>query len=112
MEQLINGLLVHGGTKSDFEIKVFGGSSLFQNTNPVGTNNINFIHKYLQNEGMKITSEDVGGNTARKIHYWPTTGKVSRLMITQNEGLFVLKEEESYKSKLAGQNTGGGIELF
>ncbi len=118
MEQLMNSILQYGGQKSDFEIKIFGGSTLFKSSNPVGDNNVKFIRTYLQREGIKITAEDVGGTIPRKIYYWPSTGKVSRLLIEPNENLSLLKQEEKYKEKVqhdpakAIKSNAGTIELF
>lgn len=117
MEQLMNEILKYGGVKADFEVKIFGGADLFKSFNPVGTNNVRFIRQYLMKEGIKITAEDLGGNTPRKIYYWPSTGQVSRLLIAPNEGLSLLKQEENYKEKLQVKgekpnSVAGSIVLF
>lgn len=114
MEQLINSILKQGGRKSDFEIKVFGGSNLFKNMNKVGSNNIQFIREYLKKEDFNIESEDVGGEIPRKIFYWPKTGKVVRNFISTDNKIVQQEEEVTNKlGKIGISNPySGSIELF
>jgi chemotaxis protein CheD len=112
MEQLINEILKKGGKRSGLEIKVFGGSSLFNNSHHIGENNINFIHRYLQEEGIPIIAEDVGGQRPRKIYYWPSTGKVMRVLIDSSETNKIQQEEQKYQRTLTKERVGSGVELF
>lgn len=117
MEQLMNSVMCHGGARSEFEIKVFGGADLFKSNNPIGTNNINFIKTYLAKEGLKITAHDLGGHTPRKIYYWPATGQVSRMLIAPVENSILIKQEDQYKQSLQQQTiltnqNAGSVELF
>src|SRR3569833_74596 len=79
MEQLINKVLSRGtGQKANLEIKVFGGGLINAALSDVGAKNIEFVHEFLDNEGYRIASEDVGGSYARRVMFKPHS---SRLMI-------------------------------
>jgi len=113
MEQLINSILKQGGSKNNLEIKLFGGSEMIKSSIAVGDNNINFVHEYLRREAFSILAEDLGGKSARRIHYWPSTGKVMRHIIKGNENKEVLDQEKQYENKIIQEKANSGaVELF
>lgn len=113
MENLINNLINAGAKKSRFEIKVFGGGNVTNNSARIGSNNAAFVREFLQWEGYKITSEDLEGPHARKIHYFPHTGKVMVRLLRRKEDLIILDEEQRYSSELAEKaKRSGHVELF
>ncbi len=118
MEQLINSILRKGGRREDLEIKLFGGANVIENATLIGTNNINFVRSYLKKENLKIVSEDLGGSQARRIHYWPSTGRVLRHLIQSKDDKRqqVVQEEKVYKENLRKKQEKssdyGSIELF
>ena len=73
MEKLIKGMLDLGANKSSLKAKVFGGSSLIQNsqkaTIPIGQANIQFALEFLRTENISIVSQDVGGSAGRLIRF-------------------------------------------
>ena len=71
-----------------------------------------FVKKYLQNEGLKIEASDLGGHIPRRIHFFPTTGKVDRLLLRRMEDTAVFKEELVFKSQLEETEQDGGTVLF
>lgn len=76
MELLINALLKNGASRSRLKAKVFGGgrmSGLFQD---IGKKNSAFALQYLSDEGMTILAQDLGGTSARRINFHPSTGQV------------------------------------
>lgn len=115
MEQLINTLLKMGSSRQNLEFKLFGGADLFQNSFKVGTNNVDFVHRYLRDEGFRVTAEDLGGMRPRRIFYWPTTGRVIRHMVAPIENDLVKTMEEKYKEKIEKEQnkvSSGDVELF
>lgn len=112
MEELINGLLKMGAKKNFLEAKVFGGARVINSSIQVGENNSDFVRKYLIQEGIPIASEDLGGERPRRIHFWPSTGRVARHMLQPAEVRVVITQEDSYKKKLSTQPRGNGVELF
>ncbi|CAO5676528.1 MAG: Chemoreceptor glutamine deamidase CheD [Holosporales bacterium] len=112
MEELINGLLKMGAKKDFLEAKVFGGARVINSSIQVGENNADFVRKYLSQERIPITSEDLGGERPRRIHFWPSTGRVARHMLQPAEVRVVITQEDNYKKKLSTQPRGNGVELF
>jgi chemotaxis protein CheD len=114
MECLINDILKQGGRRENLEIKVFGGADLMRSTTiHIGQKNSDFIRRYLRDEGLKIAAEDLGGNNPRRIHYWPSTGKVIRAVIHPQEQKDLEKNETAYQQKLVvKEKDHGDIELF
>lgn len=78
MERLINEIIKKGGKKNQLEAKVFGGAKMFDfnfSTN-IGQSNVDFVLWFLKNEGIKITAQDVGGTSSRRIFFNPADNKV------------------------------------
>ena len=111
MEQLINAVLKAGGRKDRLEIKVFGGGNVIRTSSPIGTKNAVFIREFLFREGFRITAQDLEGELPRRIHYYPTTGKVMLRKLRRREDLLVAEEEKRTQMQLK-QTIEGDIDLF
>ena len=107
MEVLINTILSNGGQRSRLEVKLFGGAAVLRSRTNVGEKNIKFVREYLFEEGMRITTEDMGGLHPRKVIYFPFSGRtlMKKLPIDNSEAVF---EEESKSTRVVP----GGIDLF
>lgn len=81
MELLINGLMKLGASRSDMRAHVFGGADMLNGISKVGGNNARFCLDYLANEGIPVDRVSVGGKLARRIVFWPMTGKVTERLI-------------------------------
>ncbi len=84
MELLINGLLKKGAQKHRIEAKIFGGASMMGNLRDIGAANARFAHDFLKDEGIPCVAESVGGTSARRIRFWPTSGRVRQLLVSGN----------------------------
>lgn len=112
MEVLINDLLRLGARKELLEIKLFGGARIGTANSDVGERNISFVQMYLRDEGLRPVAVDVGGVNPRRIHYFPTEGKVKRLSLRQVEGVELVRQERNYISSIGKADVGGDVELF
>jgi chemotaxis protein CheD len=112
MEKLLNELLKAGCSRNSLEIKVFGGGNVTDANNPIGTENSEFILRYLEAEGLRCTAQDLGGQLPRRIHYYPATGKVIRRLLGTGESSAIAREEKEYVSRLSQRSTAGEIQLF
>jgi len=113
MEKLINELIKVGCVRERMEIKVFGGGNVTDTSNAVGTDNAEFVLHYLESEGLGCAAQDLGGLHPRRIHYYPTTGRVVRRLLGVSETYNVTLEESDYGRRLLAEKTeGGDIELF
>ncbi len=112
MEKLINELLKAGCSRNSLEIKVFGGGNVTDTQNAIGTDNSDFILRYLEAEGLRCVAQDLRGQLPRRIHYTPATGKVIRRLLGTGESSAIAREERDYVSRLSQRSTGGEIQLF
>ncbi|MCB1333359.1 MAG: chemotaxis protein CheD [Roseivivax sp.] len=87
MELLINGLLKQGAHRDRMQAKLFGGASMAANLRDIGRSNAAFAQEFLRRENLPIVSESVGGQMARRVRFWPTTGKAQQLLIPNNPDL-------------------------
>ena len=60
---------------------LFGGGDVIQslssgNRSSIGFQNINMAKKLIENEGISLNGEDVGGTNGRKLIFLPNEGKV------------------------------------
>ncbi len=81
MELLINALLKDGASKDRMVAKIFGGASMTKFKQNIGGKNIEFAHDFLSDEGIKIIAESCGGFEARKVRFYPVTGKAQQFLV-------------------------------
>jgi len=112
MEILINEIIRLGCPRERLEIKVFGGGNVISTGGNVGHRNSDFVEEYLANEGFKPVAVDLRGDCARRIHYYPATGKVDRLLMRRAADRQVFTKETSYQRAITPDDEGGDIELF
>ena len=112
MEKLINELIKAGGVRERMEIKVFGGGNVTESTQAIGTQNADFVLRYLQDEGLRSVASDLGGDHPRRIHYYPKTGRVIRRLLVTSEFATIARDESDYASRLSSTKTSGEIQLF
>lgn len=112
MEHLINDILKNGGKRQNLEAKIFGGGRIIANMTDVGMRNISFARDYLQTEGLKIISEDVGEAFPRLVVYFPATGKVRVKRLRSLHANTIVEQETQYLSSIEQKPVSGDIELF
>jgi chemotaxis protein CheD len=112
MEKLINGLLKRGCQRERMEIKVFGGANVTATRNEIGTENSEFVLRYLEAEGLSCAAQDLGGVHPRRIIYFPMTGKVVRRLLTGRDQDSALREETDYARTLGARKPASDFQLF
>ncbi len=85
MEALINAMLKVGAMKSDFDAKVFGGAAVVAGLSDIGERNGSFALDYLATERIPVISQSLGGTQARRIRFWPESGRVSQKLVVSSE---------------------------
>lgn len=99
MELLMGELIKLNVDREKIKAKVFGGANISGGNSNIGDNNIKFIKAFLGMEGIPVQSMDIGGNTARKIFFFPKTGRVLVKKIeTKIEK--IINIEDKYKKKV------------
>ena len=111
MERLINDVLSRGGRRDRLEVKVFGGARMLAGAGSIGPRNADFVESYLAAEGLQIASRHLRGDHARRINYFPMTGRVMMLELRRNDAE-VASAEASYRTTLKAEPAGGTVELF
>jgi len=97
MEILINELLKAGAARHRLEAKVFGGGAVMSAMckTHIGKRNADFVLQYLNVEGIPVQAQDLNGTHARRIHFFPRTGRVMvrRLLSRQHGGALIARRE-------------------
>lgn len=114
MEMLINEIIKAGGDKRRMEVKLFGGGRVLTSMSAldIGQKNIRFAHEYLEQEGLKIASEDVGDIYPRKILFYPESGRVRMKKLHYEHNDTIRKREELYRNSIDKVPVESDIELF
>lgn len=112
MEFLINAILKQGGHKTDMEVKLFGGGAVLANMTNVGQRNIDFARSYLEQEGLEVVAQDVGGSYPRKVLYFPDTGSVKMRKLKTQRNDTVERREKAYIQSISEKPAAGDVELF
>lgn len=112
MEHLINDILKNGGKRQNLEVKLFGGGRILKNMTDVGMRNINFVHDYIQTEGLTVAAEDMGDIYPRMVVYFPASGKVKVKRLRSLHNNTIVEEEIRYLKTVESRPVSGDIELF
>lgn len=116
MELLINELLKLGARKDQLRAKVFGAGSVLSTLSGglrnVAADNEEFVFRYLHTEGIPVLSSDTGGREARKILFFPVSGKVLLKRVSGAMGAVVVKEEKAYLNRIAEREARSGDVTF
>ncbi len=94
MELLINALQRKGAARNRLQAKLFGGSNMNEGLTDIGMQNADFARDFLRHEGIPMIGESLGGNFARRIRYWPVTGKARQMEVTAYEKIPVVQAVE------------------
>lgn len=71
------GLLARGGTR--LVAKIAGGATMFgeRSERDVGEKNYQAVRKYLQQHGIPLVAEHIGGNQGRMLYFSPDDGSLA-----------------------------------
>jgi len=110
MELLVNALLRRGARRDRLEVKLFGGARLVRGLTDVGTQNAAFAQQFLKDEGLAFAGGSLGGERARRIQYWPISGRARQTLLAPHESdVFVVEKRPAPAPR---QDDDGGLELF
>ena len=112
MEHLINTILSNGGKRKNLEVKVFGGGKIIPALTDVGMKNIDFVLDYINQEGLKLLSQDLGDIYPRKVIYYPKTGRVIMKKIQDLHNDTIAQRERQYCNNIKDAPVKGDVELF
>jgi chemotaxis protein CheD len=110
MELLVNALLQRGARRGRLEAKLFGGARVVQGLSDVGRQNASFAQGYLEDERIIYLGGSLGGDQARRIQFWPTSGRVRQLFLSAEAAGVV--EEVPVIGPVPASDDDGVVELF
>lgn len=112
MERLINAVLAGGGRRDRLEAKLFGGAHVIESSLDVGARNADFALAYLAREGIALTGKDLGGGSARRVHWFPHSGRALRKLLRPEALSETLGRERLFRDELTRRPVDGAVELF
>ncbi len=105
MELLINAIIHKGGAKERLVAKLFGGGKMISRFSDVGIRNAEFVLAFLDREGIECRSQSLGGEQARRIQFWPHSGRARQKLL----GRMDIHEEPA---SVILPDTAAEVELF
>jgi chemotaxis protein CheD len=111
MELLINGLLQKGASRASLRAKLFGGAQVTRGLADIGAKNAEFARRFLKVEGVPLVAESLGGFQARRVRFWPATGRAIQLLLSPTD-TEVVKVERKVVEAPAADPAAGSVELF
>ncbi|AEI38003.1 MAG: chemotaxis protein CheD [Zymomonas mobilis subsp. pomaceae] len=74
MEVLINAMLERGAHRNRLRARLYGGATMRSGFGDIGYKNAEFARRFLKDEHIALTAEDIGGVTARRVDFCPGLG--------------------------------------
>ena len=109
MEVLVNGLLRQGARRERLQAKLFGGARVISGLTDIGDQNARFAERYLKQEGISFAGGSLGGERARRIQFWPISGRVRQMALAKDEASVF---EIERRTKPSAPVESGALELF
>ncbi|TAL31461.1 chemotaxis protein CheD [Phenylobacterium sp.] len=109
MELLLNALLRKGARRERMEVKLFGGAHLFDGLSDVGAQNSAFAEQFVRDEGLNYLGGSLRGDRARRIQYWPVSGRARQILLAPTESKVFATER---RQPIAKVEDTGALELF
>ena len=108
MELLINDILNRGGRRHRLQAKLFGGGRMFDGLTDVGEANASFAERFLRDEGVPVVSASLRGPLARRVQFWPASGRALQRFVDDASQIRNLREVPLRRPPVDE----GAVELF
>jgi len=112
MELLVNALLQRGAQRGRLEVKLFGGARMLKGLTDVGAANAAFAEGYLRDEGLTHAGGSLRGDQARRVQYWPATGRARQILLPHQVVTPFEAERERVRRPPPAPAAAGELELF
>ena len=112
MERLINALLALGAERRRLRVKLFGGARVIESSCDIGGLNSRFALDYISREGLMLAGQDLGGDSARRLQYFPHSGRAMRRLLHPDSLSGMMAQERRFMSGLQRRPIEGDVELF
>lgn len=107
MEVLVNDLMHLGARRDRLQAKLFGGGRILRGLSDIGRENAEFAEHFLVRDGIALVGTDVGGDRARRLQFWPCTGRARVMYVARDQRLVHAEVEKATVAPV-----GGDLELF
>jgi chemotaxis protein CheD len=98
VDDCIRDLKRHGAGKNRIRLRLIGGTKREDDPQDTGTKTYVFVKEYIIRQGLRIMSEDIGGQAARRVHYFPFTGRtVRKILRREHDFKSIRQDEHEYK---------------
>ena len=111
MELLVNALLRRGARRERLEVKLFGGARLIDGLTDVGSQNAIFAERFVRDEGLTHAGGSLRGDRARRIQFWPVSGRARQVFLAPQETR-VFAAERRRPATPPPAEADGALELF
>ncbi|KAA0598106.1 chemotaxis protein CheD [Azospirillum lipoferum] len=112
MERLINALLAAGAERQRLQVKLFGGGRVIESSYDIGGLNSRFALDYVRTEGLTLAGHDLGGGFARRLHYFPHSGRALRRLLRPEAAADTVRREQRFIRLPSQLPEEGEVELF
>jgi len=112
IERLTNALVARGACRESIEVKVFGGANILKSGANMGHANSDFVESYLAKEKLRITGKSLRGDRARRLRYYPATGRAQVCETETKPGDSLVWRERQLATSLAASKLEAPAELF
>ncbi len=106
MELLINGMLKQGARREHLRAKAFGGGNVLAtrlrempDRFSIGKINIEFVQRFLQNDGIPLVAHNLGGDFGRQIRFESSDFSVYMRRVPIRSAQRIAAEEKNYFDK-------------
>jgi chemotaxis protein methyltransferase CheR len=103
MELLVTAIMKKGGDRHRLRAKIFGGGKVINVQSEhlnVGAKNAAFVLKYLNDEGIPIDGQCLGGTTGLMVRFRPHTGQAQAKPLASRELPPIVEKEEQFGREL------------
>ncbi|MFD2112922.1 chemotaxis protein CheD [Thiorhodococcus fuscus] len=119
MELLVNGMLALGARRGRLRAKAFGGGNVLDSLTPpspgreaIGTANVHFVRRFLDQDGIALVAQDLGGDHGRQIHFYGGDYAVYLRRIPRAQSMSVEDLERRYLQRAMQLNSKPGTADF
>ncbi len=78
LENLIKEMKFKGAGKKRINIRLSGGATIMNDDFDMGLKNVVFAQNEIIEKGLKLISQDVGGENCRRVNFFPYTGRMEK----------------------------------
>lgn len=101
IEGLVNAMKRNGAGKKRINIRLSGGANIMNDEFDMGLKNAVFAQNEIIDKGLRLITQDIGGENCRRIHFFPYTGRMEKHPLRRDKDKKLLwQREQKYLDSL------------